>query len=81
MYLIGPYTLKGRNSTEFDFMHVTMIDPATCWFDIVELLVTEFTSIIPMGKTGHKCTNTHSKPKEAYFDKSSAEEGSLVNKI
>eukprot|EP00804_Cyclotella_cryptica_P015760 CCRYP_013407-RA/>CCRYP_013407-RA protein AED:0.31 eAED:0.31 QI:0/-1/0/1/-1/0/1/0/237 len=30
---------------------------------------------------GRKGTNTHNKPKEAYFDKSSAQVGSLVNKI
>jgi hypothetical protein len=62
-------------------MCVTMIDPATSWFEIVELPVTEFNSVTPMGKKGHKGTNTHNKPKEAYFDKSSAQVGSLVNKI
>eukprot|EP00804_Cyclotella_cryptica_P026448 CCRYP_008104-RB/>CCRYP_008104-RB protein AED:0.55 eAED:0.76 QI:0/0/0/1/0/0/4/0/181 len=35
--LIGPYTLKGKDGTEIDFMCVTMIDPATSWFEIVEL--------------------------------------------
>eukprot|EP00804_Cyclotella_cryptica_P010824 CCRYP_008760-RA/>CCRYP_008760-RA protein AED:0.09 eAED:0.26 QI:0/0/0/1/0/0/2/0/511 len=37
--LIGPYTLKGKDGTEIDFMCLTMIDPASSWFDIVELLV------------------------------------------
>eukprot|EP00804_Cyclotella_cryptica_P024252 CCRYP_012531-RA/>CCRYP_012531-RA protein AED:0.27 eAED:0.36 QI:0/0/0/1/0/0/2/0/417 len=36
--LIGPYTLKGKDSTEIVFMCVTMIDPATSWFELVELL-------------------------------------------
>ncbi len=27
--IFGPYTLKGKEGTEIDFMHVTMIDPAT----------------------------------------------------
>eukprot|EP00804_Cyclotella_cryptica_P009555 CCRYP_006250-RA/>CCRYP_006250-RA protein AED:0.46 eAED:0.58 QI:0/-1/0/1/-1/0/1/0/264 len=58
-----------------------MIDPATSWFKIVELPVTEFNSVTPKGKQGLKGTNTHNKPKEAYFDKSSAQVGSLVNKI
>ena len=69
--LIGPYTLKGKDGTEIDFMCVTMIDPATSWFKIVELPVTEFNSVTPKGKKGLKGTNTHNKPKAAYFDKSS----------
>ncbi len=35
--LIGPYTLKGNDGSQIDFMCVTMIDPATSWFEIVEL--------------------------------------------
>ncbi len=35
--LIGPYTLKGKDGIQIDFMCVTMIDPATGWFEIVEL--------------------------------------------
>ena len=33
--LIGPYTLKGKDGTVIDFMCLTMIDPATSWFEIV----------------------------------------------
>ena len=79
--LIGPYTLKSKDGTEIDFMCVTMIDPATSWFEIVELPVTELNSAIPKGKKGRKGTNTHKPPKEAYFDKSSVQVSSLVNKI
>jgi hypothetical protein len=32
--LIGPYTLKGKDYTKIDFMYITMIDPATSWFEI-----------------------------------------------
>jgi hypothetical protein len=32
--LIGPYTLKGKDGTQIDFMCVTMIDPATSWFGL-----------------------------------------------
>eukprot|EP00804_Cyclotella_cryptica_P022986 CCRYP_014983-RA/>CCRYP_014983-RA protein AED:0.46 eAED:0.46 QI:0/0/0/1/0/0/3/0/200 len=39
--LIGPYTLKGKDKTQIDFMCVTMIDPATSWFEIVELPVSQ----------------------------------------
>ncbi len=50
MDLFGPYTLKGKDGTEIDFMCVRMIDPATSWFEIVELLVTEYNSAIPCVK-------------------------------
>jgi hypothetical protein len=35
--LAGPYTLKGKDGSSIDFMCLTMIDPATSWFEIVEL--------------------------------------------
>ena len=35
--LIDPYTLNGTDGTVIDFMCLTMIDPATRWFKIVEL--------------------------------------------
>jgi hypothetical protein len=37
--LIGPYTLKGKDGTIIDFMALTMIDPTTSWFEVVELLL------------------------------------------
>ena len=37
--LIGPYTLKGKNGLENDFVCLTMIDPASSWFEMVELPV------------------------------------------
>ena len=70
MDLIGPYTLKGKDRMEIDFMRVRVIDPAPSWFEILKLPVTEFNSAIPMGKKSHKGTNIHNEPKEAYFDKS-----------
>ena len=39
--LIGPYMLCGKDGTEIDFMCLTMIDPASSWFEIVELPVVE----------------------------------------
>ena len=38
---IGPDTLKGKDGTQIDFMCLTMIDPASSWFKIVELPVVE----------------------------------------
>ena len=36
--LVGPYTLEGKYSSSIDFMALTMINPASCCFKIVELL-------------------------------------------
>ena len=44
--LIGPYTLKGKDRTQIDFMHVTMINPATSWFDIVNFWYHSYMSLI-----------------------------------
>ena len=78
--LIGPYTLKGKDGTQIDFMCVTMIDPATSWFEIVELPVSQLHECdIPKGTLGHKGSLTHKQKKEPYFDKTSAV-GSLINR-
>ncbi len=34
--LIGPYTLKGEDNLQIGFMALTMIDPASSWFEIAE---------------------------------------------
>ena len=39
--LIGLYTLKGKDKSIIDFMCLTMIDPASSWFEIVELPVAD----------------------------------------
>ena len=67
--LIGPYTLKGKDGTVMDFMCLTMIDPATGWFKIIELLCTTVTAV----KKGKE----HS---EVIIDKSSAQVAKLFNK-
>jgi len=56
-----------------------MIDPASSWFEIVELPVTT-DAVIPMDTKGQKGTKTHNKTKLPYFDKSSAMMSTLVNK-
>ena len=68
--LIGPYTIKGKDKSELDFMCLTMIDPATSRFEMVELPVED---IVPT-------TEKTKKAKEAYFDKSSLMVSNLVNK-
>jgi hypothetical protein len=37
--LIGPYTLKGKVNLQIKFMALTVIDPASSWFEIAELPV------------------------------------------
>jgi hypothetical protein len=60
MDLIGPYTLKGQDGTPIDFMCVTMIDPATDWFEIVELPVSKPSLLdIHMGTKGCKGNDAH----------------------
>ena len=66
--LIGPYTLRGKDGTEIDFMCLTMIDPASSWFEIVELPVAELS---PTSQSKIKA-KPHDKTKEAYFYKSSS---------
>jgi hypothetical protein len=39
--LIGPYTLKGKDYSQIDFMALTKIDPVSSWFEITELPVVE----------------------------------------
>ncbi len=79
--LIGPYTLKGKDGSSIDFMRLTMIDPATSWFEIVELpTVAQDTTVPPAGK-GKKVTFAkNTKVAEPYFDKSSAQISKLVYK-
>ena len=37
MELIGPYMIQAKEGTMLDVMYVTMLGPATGWFEIVEL--------------------------------------------
>ena len=68
--LIGPYTIKAKDGTILDFMCLTMIDPATGWFEIVELPNTDITYV---KKDGKEIT-------EVIIDKSSAIVSRLFNK-
>jgi len=75
--LIGPYMLHGKDGTEIDFMCLTMIDPASSWFEIVELLVVELS---PTSQSKIKA-KPHDKTKEAYFDKSLSMISTLFNSL
>ena len=43
--LIGPYTIRGKDGSRMAFMCLTMIDPATSWFEIAELPESEVTFV------------------------------------
>jgi len=77
--LIEPYTLTGKDGIDGDFMWLTMIDPASSWFEIVELPVTA-AAVIPMDTKGQQGTKMHNNTKLPYFDKSSAMISNLVNR-
>ena len=66
--LIGPYTLKGKDGSQIDFMCLTMIDPASSWFEMVELPVMEFITPAASKKQGTK-THKTKITKGDYFDK------------
>ena len=72
--LIGPNTLKGKDGTIIDFMALTMIDPATSWFKVVELpLIHRLNTVTVDGK--------ESSIVEEIFDKTSERIAWLVNKM
>ncbi len=72
--LIGPYTLKGKDGTIIDFMALTMINPATSWFKIVELTwIHRLKTIAVNGK--------ESSIVEEILDKTSEHTAWLVNKM
>ncbi len=79
--LIGLNTLKGKDGSSIDVMCLTMFDPATSWFKIVELpTVAQETTVPPVGK-GKKVTfDKNTKVAEPYFDKSSTQISNLVYK-
>jgi hypothetical protein len=54
----GPYTLKDRDGKEIDFMCLTMIDPTSSRFEILELLI-RGESVIPMDTRRSKDIETH----------------------
>jgi hypothetical protein len=78
--LTGPYTLKGKDGTSIDFMCLTMIDPATIWFEIVELWTATKLTVPTLGKGKNVILNDYTKESDTIFDKSSAQINNLVYK-
>ena len=73
--LIGPYTLNGKDGSSIDFMCLTMIDPATSWFEIVEL------PKLQRETSGSKVTTKNTKAAEPYFDKTNPKMVALRNNV
>jgi hypothetical protein len=71
--LIGPYTLKGKDNSQVDFMALTMMDPASSWFKIAES---------PVVKQLHQQTVNGKELliADKNFDKTSERIAKLVNK-
>jgi hypothetical protein len=70
---IGPYTLKGKDGMIIYFMALTMINPATSWFEVVELpLVRRLKTI--------RVNSKESSIVEEIFDKTFERIARLVNK-
>jgi hypothetical protein len=78
--LIGPYTLKGQDSSSIDFVCLTMFDPATSWFKIVELPTVNLVMTVTPGKGKKVTSSKNTAIAETTFDKGSAQIGNLVYK-
>jgi hypothetical protein len=72
--LVGPYTLQGKDGSSMDFIALTMIDPASSWFKVVELPTI-------MRLMTRKVNSKERTIEEQVFDKSSDLISRLVNKI
>jgi hypothetical protein len=72
--LVGPYTLNGIDGLSIDVMALTMIDPASSWFKVVELpTITRLTT--------KKVNGKEKVIEEEIFDKTCDRISRLVNKI
>jgi hypothetical protein len=71
--LIGLYTLKDKDNLQIDFMALTMINPASSWFEIAELPVVE--QLHPQTVNGKELLIA-----DEIFDKTSEPIAKLVNK-
>ncbi len=79
--LIGLYTLKGKDRSSINLMCLTIINPATSWFEIVELPTVAQATSVPKAGKGKKVTLAkNTKVAKPYFDKSSAQISNLVYK-
>ena len=57
--LIGPYTLKGKDKSQIDFMCITMITPATSWLRLWSCPYYNYLSLIFLQVQRGKGARTH----------------------
>jgi hypothetical protein len=76
--LVGPYTLKGKDGSSIDVMCLTVINPVTSWFEIVELPTVRGT--VPKAGKVKKATCTNCTKDAEIFDKISAQISNLLYK-
>jgi hypothetical protein len=76
--LVDPYILNSIDGSSIDFMCLTMINPATSWFEIVELLTVRVT--VPKSSKGKKKICLDYTKDAVIFDKTSAQISNLVYK-
>jgi hypothetical protein len=70
---------QGQDTNRLHVHH--NVDPATSWFEIVELPVSQLPELdVPMGTKGPKGNDTHIQLKQPHFKKSSATIGNLINR-
>jgi hypothetical protein len=72
-HLIGPYTFKGKDSSQIDFSALTMINPTSSWFKIAELPVVK--QLHPQTVNGKELLIA-----DEIFDKTSEHIAKFVNK-
>lgn len=77
--LIGPYTIKGEDGSAVEFMCMTMIDPATGWFECIELPTTPVFRLYRERDASGKPVREVEVPDEQ-LDKSSAQISRIFNK-
>ncbi len=66
---IGSHTLKGKDRSSINFMCLTMINPATSWFEIVELRTVAQEMTVTQADKGKKVTFAkNTKAAAPYFD-------------
>jgi hypothetical protein len=79
--LIGPYTLNSKEGTSIDFMClIIMMNPATSWFEIVELPPVTKLSVPTTGKGKKVKFSNYTKESDTTFDQSSAQISKLIYK-
>jgi hypothetical protein len=77
--LIGPYSFKRKNGKILTLQCVTMIDPATCWFEMRE--IKEKSAITVANNVEKAWLTRYPKPMEIVYDQGNEFLGEFANMI